>query len=356
MSSLTPMKLNEQIISMRKAVEKARVRLCRRLIRQRKLIQKSKDEKKTRKMDRIIREIDRCKKMSRDEVSKFALVNLKALTDLLVKRSEISVDERILYKLACQEIVLKNVEEFRAKYPNWQREVPFLLQRLGLQYKSKREAKKIESEQSKTVKAAEMCTRIETENDVKALVTKQIRKTVKKEESLERKKKKLEDKKKSNKSDEICAPVLNLPKLELPKPVIAKGQAVIKLLSLDSSQSEECSSLKVTKENVAFERNTEANVICEEDDPTSTNPPVKANYGQKRKKDFEESKRRNDAKGQLESRTKLSLKDCKVMSSTAKLLENQDLHPSWIAKRREHEALMEMQASCKPKKIVFDDD
>lgn len=225
MSTLTPMKLNEQIVSMRKSVEKARVWLCRRLIRQKKLLQKSKVEKKTRKVDRIISEIDRCKKVCRDDVSKFALINLKTLNDLL-KKTKISVDERVLYKLACQEIVIKSVKEFRIKYPNWQHEVSFLLQRLGLQYKSKKDAKKYVLQQNETKEMAE--TSIgkipECSQDLKMIVKKEIRKAVKKEENFEKKKKKLKDKTKSDESEEISIPVLKLPKLELPKPVIAKGQ------------------------------------------------------------------------------------------------------------------------------------
>uniref|UniRef100_A0A1I7VAP9 DUF3489 domain-containing protein n=1 Tax=Loa loa TaxID=7209 RepID=A0A1I7VAP9_LOALO len=123
-------KLSDAIISMRKPVERARVRLCRRLIRQRKLLQKSKDEKKARKVDRIAEEIDRCK-------------------------TKIPIDERVLYKLACQGTVIKCVEEFRIKYPNWQHEVSFLLQRLGLQYKSKRDAKKYMLQQNETKELVE---------------------------------------------------------------------------------------------------------------------------------------------------------------------------------------------------------
>ncbi|VDK87301.1 unnamed protein product [Litomosoides sigmodontis] len=231
MSALTPMKLNEQIISMRKSVERARVRLCRRLIRRRKLLQKSKDEKKVRKVDRITKEIDRCKKVCRDDVSKFALINLKALNDLLKKR-KMSADERVLCKLACQQTVIKSVEEFRSNYPNWQHEVSFLLQRLGLQYKSKRDAKKHVLPQRETEEAIEASVEKKTENvqDMKMLVKKEIRKAMKKEILL--KKKKLKDKTKSGEHKEMPIPVLNLPKLEFPQPVIAKGQMVIKTMNL----------------------------------------------------------------------------------------------------------------------------
>lgn len=66
--------------------------------------------------------------------------------------------------------------------------------------------------------------KIENAEDVKMLVKKEIRKAMKKEENLEKKKKKLKDRTKSSEPKEIPVPVLNLPKLEFSKPVIAKGQ------------------------------------------------------------------------------------------------------------------------------------
>lgn len=45
-----------------------------------------------------------------------------------------------------------------------------------------------------------------------------------------------------------------------------------------------------------------------------------------------------------------------ILGLTAKLLEDQNLHPSWIAKKQEAEALKKLKATCKAKKIVFNDD
>uniref|UniRef100_A0AAF5RWJ9 Serum response factor-binding protein 1 n=1 Tax=Wuchereria bancrofti TaxID=6293 RepID=A0AAF5RWJ9_WUCBA len=359
MSTLTPMKLNEQIVSMRKPVEKARVWLCRRLIRQKKLFQKSQVEKKTRKVDRIISEIDRCKKVCRDDVSKFALINLKTLNDLL-KKTKISVDERVLYKLACQETVLKSVKEFRIKYPNWQHEVSFLLQRLGLQYKSKKDAKKYVLQQNETKEMVE--TSIgkipESSQDLKMILKKEIRKAVKKEENFEKKKKKLKDKTKSDESDEISIPVLKLPKLELPKPVITKGQAIIKQLSLDGNQDDDFASISASdrSKDIALQGNVEDNVNSTNGEAIRSIPPVKIKDIRKRKKDFEydRNEKRADTLRQNNSGAVSSLK--KVLGNTMKLLESQNLHPSWIAKKREHEALKKLKESCKAKKVVFDDD
>lgn len=63
--------------------------------------------------------------------------------------------------------------------------------------------------------------------DVKILVKNEIRKAVRKEENLKRKKKQLKNQTEPNEMKEKPIPVLNLPKLELPKPGIAKGQVIL---------------------------------------------------------------------------------------------------------------------------------
>lgn len=50
-----------------------------------------------------------------------------------------------MFKVSTSEILTKFIDEFRESHPTWPIEVPFILQRLGLQYKSRKSSKRAEN-------------------------------------------------------------------------------------------------------------------------------------------------------------------------------------------------------------------
>lgn len=85
------------------------------------------------------------KKVEADEVSKFALINTKKLVELNIQPNT-NTHDRVLYKLATEKVLLDAVDKIREDFPNWSKEVPFHLQRLG-----KRRIKTSESELEETL-------------------------------------------------------------------------------------------------------------------------------------------------------------------------------------------------------------
>uniref|UniRef100_A0A914V009 Serum response factor-binding protein 1 n=1 Tax=Plectus sambesii TaxID=2011161 RepID=A0A914V009_9BILA len=139
MSEVTASVLNQQVVQLRSIVGQAKFRLSRRLIRSARQLKLSKKEanKVERKIARLDEEIKALKRIKPDDVSKFALLNLKSLKDLNI-RGDTPASQRTLFKLATEPVLVKTVNEFRKSHPNWHQEVPFVLQRLGLQYRGKK--------------------------------------------------------------------------------------------------------------------------------------------------------------------------------------------------------------------------
>uniref|UniRef100_A0A5S6R286 Serum response factor-binding protein 1 n=1 Tax=Trichuris muris TaxID=70415 RepID=A0A5S6R286_TRIMR len=160
------LELNNQIVRMRALIGQARFRLMRKCIRRIKQMKKrslpeEKMKRLERKMERLGEELEALKHLKYDDASKFALVNTKSLTELNVQK-ETPARDRALYKLVTLPIVVDCVNDYRSKHPNWHQEVPFHLQRLGLQYKLKR-AKK--AELAKIRKANRSSAAVETEEN-----------------------------------------------------------------------------------------------------------------------------------------------------------------------------------------------
>ncbi|EGT42317.1 hypothetical protein CAEBREN_04118 [Caenorhabditis brenneri] len=142
---LTAEKLNNELVSLRAVIVKAKNQLMSKSVRQKKELEaklkkegiKGKEEI-GKKVERILEEILGLKSIDKDTIAKFAALNTKSLNELKIN-GKTPVAERLMYKLACQEIVVEKVQETREKYIEWSKTAAFFMQRLGQQYANKPE-------------------------------------------------------------------------------------------------------------------------------------------------------------------------------------------------------------------------
>ncbi|CAD6190909.1 unnamed protein product [Caenorhabditis auriculariae] len=151
---MTAQALNNEIVCMRKVIKTAKGHLMGDLVRKKKAIDHKiakmeissvKKSEFDRKAQRLAEEIKEIKVVDKDTVSKFALLNKKKLNEFRIQ-GDTPVLERLMYKLACEDPVVKAVQKFREKYLQWESSTAFFLQRLGLQYSGKEEKKDVKRE------------------------------------------------------------------------------------------------------------------------------------------------------------------------------------------------------------------
>lgn len=115
---LTAEKLNNELVRMRAVVVKGRARLMGKLVRQKKQLESKQGEegkkKKEiqRKVARLGEEIVGLKTIDKDTVAKFAALNTKTLEEMKIDGNT-TVAERLMYKLACQDVVVEAVNSYR---------------------------------------------------------------------------------------------------------------------------------------------------------------------------------------------------------------------------------------------------
>ncbi|XP_022252421.1 serum response factor-binding protein 1-like isoform X2 [Limulus polyphemus] len=125
-------KVNIQIVKMRKSVREAKVLLVRKHIRQVKQLKnkrgsKEELEKNQRKIGRLCDEINMIKRKPIDDISRQALARDESW-DEIWKQKEGSLEKRVEARLAGHPKVQKCVQHFRSKNSQWESWVPSVLQ------------------------------------------------------------------------------------------------------------------------------------------------------------------------------------------------------------------------------------
>ncbi|XP_076350287.1 serum response factor-binding protein 1-like isoform X2 [Tachypleus tridentatus] len=125
-------KVNVQVVKMRKPVREAKVLLVRKCIRQIKQLMNKRSsreelDKNQRKITRLCKEINVIKHKPIDDVSRQALAKDEPW-DEICKQKEDSLERKVEARLAGHPKVQKCVQHFRNKNPQWELWVPSVLQ------------------------------------------------------------------------------------------------------------------------------------------------------------------------------------------------------------------------------------
>ncbi|XP_067137252.1 serum response factor-binding protein 1-like [Centruroides vittatus] len=126
------MKINDQMILMRKSMKAAKIYSIRKILKQIKLLQKKtnkeKNEKIQRKIDRLRKEVDITRKLDVDKVSNVALKEEKEWNKILIQK-DTSIEERTLARLISHKKVQEKIAQFRSENPELQTLLPSVLKK-----------------------------------------------------------------------------------------------------------------------------------------------------------------------------------------------------------------------------------
>ncbi|XP_042881729.1 aspartic and glutamic acid-rich protein-like isoform X2 [Penaeus japonicus] len=143
---LTKQILNNFIMKNRPIASKSKKFVIDKLMHQVKKLRQKKaksDEQKKlfeRKADRLVEEAIILKRIRAATVLKFGLLNKKSFASV-VSVPDCKIEERALCRLMEQKFLREVVSSFRKKYPHYEREVPLMLQTLGIQKVDNRKKK-----------------------------------------------------------------------------------------------------------------------------------------------------------------------------------------------------------------------
>ncbi|KAL6419964.1 hypothetical protein ACFW04_008568 [Cataglyphis niger] len=117
--------INNEIILLRHTVRQARVCVVNKLIREAKLLRnrhgnEMQQEKCKKKADKLIAEIYALKGIKDDDISKFGIINEKDLTTILQDES-LSHSDRVIARVAHYKTLYRRLMQFKEKFPDCKR-------------------------------------------------------------------------------------------------------------------------------------------------------------------------------------------------------------------------------------------
>ncbi|XP_067009372.2 serum response factor-binding protein 1 isoform X2 [Anabrus simplex] len=127
--------VNNEITSMRNEVQRAKVHVINKLVRESRKLKAKKGTEKQRernckKADRLAKLVLHIKKVKKDAVSKFALSDTRNPSEIFSDVS-LPLEVKALARLAAHKNVVNRVNKFRAQFPNWETELPVLIAKMG---------------------------------------------------------------------------------------------------------------------------------------------------------------------------------------------------------------------------------
>ncbi|EFN68318.1 Serum response factor-binding protein 1 [Camponotus floridanus] len=119
---MAKIEINNEIILLRHTVRQARVCVVNKLIKEAKLLRNKhgnevQQEKYKRKADKLIAEVYALKRIKDDEISKFGITNERDLTAILQDESSSHYD-RVKARVAYYKILYKRLMQFKEKFPD----------------------------------------------------------------------------------------------------------------------------------------------------------------------------------------------------------------------------------------------
>merc|ERR1712029_1251179 len=103
-------------------------------LRNRKCSTEKQKEQNERKVTRYVLEIELLKKSSRDSISRYVLITKKSFKDVVRKESKkqkYNMKLRAFVRVSEHNSVKKIIDKFRNEYPDWESNLPKLIQSLG---------------------------------------------------------------------------------------------------------------------------------------------------------------------------------------------------------------------------------